>query len=80
MSALRRSLAIDPGETTADAKFARSGRASGRGTAPIQLGSGPYVENLTVAKSQVLVDRLKRGERRRHDLDPACGGRRWLIG
>lgn len=64
MSALRRSLAIDPGETTADAKFSldRAECLGSCGTAPvIQLGSGPYVENLTVAKAQELVDRLKRG-------------------
>jgi NADH-quinone oxidoreductase subunit E len=64
MSALRRSLAIDPGETTADAKFSldRAECLGSCGTAPvIQLGSGPYVENLTVEKAQELVERLKRG-------------------
>jgi NADH-quinone oxidoreductase E subunit len=65
MSALRRSLEIDPGETTADAKFSldRAECLGSCGTAPvIQLGSGPYVENLTVEKAQELVDRLKRGK------------------
>lgn len=65
MSALRRSLAIDPGETTPDAKFSldRAECLGSCGTAPVvQLGSGPYVENLTVEKALELVDRLKSGK------------------
>jgi NADH-quinone oxidoreductase subunit E len=65
MSALRRHLAIDPGETTRDGEFSldRAECLGSCGTAPvIQLGSGPFVESLTVDKVMELVERLRKGE------------------
>ena len=65
MSALRRSLAIEPGETTVDGAFSldRAECLGSCGTAPvIQLGSGPFVESVTVTKAIELVERLRRGK------------------
>lgn len=65
LSALRRTLAIDPGETTPDGAFSldRAECLGSCGTAPvIQLGSGPFVESLTIEKVLDLLDRLKHGK------------------
>jgi NADH-quinone oxidoreductase E subunit len=65
LSAVRRRLEIEPGETTPDGKFSldRAECLGSCGTAPvIQLGSGPYIENLTVEQALELIDRLRRGE------------------
>jgi NADH-quinone oxidoreductase E subunit len=65
LSAVRRRLEIEPGETTPDGKFSldRAECLGSCGTAPvIQLGSGPYVENLTVERALELIERLRKGE------------------
>jgi NADH:ubiquinone oxidoreductase subunit E len=65
LSAIRRRLDIAPGETTRDKKFSldRAECLGSCGTAPvIQLGAGPYVENLDVEQALALVDKLARGE------------------
>lgn len=67
LSALRRRLAIEPGETTADRKFSldRAECLGSCGSAPvIQLGSGAYFENLDVDKALALIERLASGESR----------------
>ena len=64
LSAFRRKLAIDPGETTSDARFSldRAECLGSCGTAPVvQLGSGPFVENVTVDRALKLVDELADG-------------------
>ena len=64
LSAVKRKLAIDPGETTPDGEFSleRAECLGSCGTAPVaQLGSGPYIENLTVERALELVDRLADG-------------------
>jgi NADH-quinone oxidoreductase subunit E len=64
LSALRRTLAIDPGETTRDGAFSldRAECLGSCGTAPvIQLGAGPFVEGVTVTKALELVERLRHG-------------------
>ncbi len=66
LSALRRRLAIEPGQTTADGKFSldRAECLGSCGSAPvIQLGSGPYFENLDVDKALDLIERLAAGEK-----------------
>jgi NADH-quinone oxidoreductase E subunit len=65
LSAIRRTLAIEPGETTADGKFSldRAECLGSCGTAPVlQLGSGPFAESLTVEKALELVARLAAGK------------------
>ena len=65
MSAVRRKLEIEPGETTPDGAFSldRAECLGSCGTAPvIQLGSGPFYENLDVDKTLELIDRLSAGE------------------
>lgn len=65
LSALRRALAIEPGETTIDGAFSldRAECLGSCGTAPvIQLGSGPFVESVTVEKALELVGRLRAGK------------------
>ena len=65
LSAVRRRLEIEPGETTPDGRFSldRAECLGSCGTAPvIQVGSGPYVENLTVKQALELIERLGRGE------------------
>lgn len=64
LSAVRRRLDIDPGETTRDMEFSldRAECLGSCGTAPVvQLGSGPYVENLDVERALALVDELASG-------------------
>jgi NADH-quinone oxidoreductase E subunit len=64
LSALRRTLAIEPGETSIDEAFSldRAECLGSCGTAPvIQLGSGPFVESVTVDKALDLVERLRSG-------------------
>lgn len=64
LSAIRRKLDIEPGQTTADARFSldRAECLGSCGTAPvIQLGSGAYIENLDVEQALALVDRLAQG-------------------
>jgi NADH-quinone oxidoreductase E subunit len=66
LSAFRRKLSIDPGETTSDARFSldRAECLGSCGTAPVvQLGSGPFVENLTVDRALKLVDELASGSK-----------------
>ncbi len=61
LSAVRRHLEIEPGETTPDGKFSldRAECLGSCGTAPvIQLGSGPYYENLDVEATLALIERL----------------------
>jgi len=65
LSAFRRELAIDPGETTADARFSldRAECLGSCGTAPVvQLGSGPFVENVTVERVLGLIKELADGK------------------
>jgi NADH-quinone oxidoreductase E subunit len=65
MSAVRRRLEIEPGETTPDGKFSldRAECLGSCGTAPvIQLGSGPFYESLTVDQALALIDRLASGQ------------------
>jgi len=65
LSAIRRTLSIEPGETTPDGKFSldRAECLGSCGTAPVlQLGSGPFAESLTVAKALDLVARLAAGK------------------
>jgi NADH-quinone oxidoreductase subunit E len=65
LSALRRRLDIEPGETTRDGSFSldRAECLGSCGTAPVvQIGSGRYVENVDTACVLELVDRLERGE------------------
>ena len=64
LSAIRRKLDVEPGQTTADARFSldRAECLGSCGTAPvIQLGSGAYIENLDVEQALALVDRLAQG-------------------
>jgi NADH-quinone oxidoreductase subunit E len=64
LSAFRRKLAIDPGETTSDTRFSldRAECLGSCGTAPVvQLGSGPFVENVSVDRALKLVDELSDG-------------------
>ncbi len=61
LSVLRRRLDVEPGKTTADGAFSLDcvECLGSCGTAPvIQLGSGPYFENLDVGTALALVDRL----------------------
>ncbi|RMD84445.1 MAG: NAD(P)H-dependent oxidoreductase subunit E [Candidatus Dadabacteria bacterium] len=65
LSAVRRKLDIEPGETTPDGKFSldRVECLGSCGTAPvIQLGSGPYFENMDVEKALELIDKLAAGK------------------
>lgn len=65
LSACRSELGIGPGETTTDGKFSldRAECLGSCGTAPvIQLGSGPYVENLDVGQTLDLIGKLRSGE------------------
>jgi NADH-quinone oxidoreductase E subunit len=65
LSAIRRTLSIEPGETTADGKFSldRAECLGSCGTAPVlQLGAGPFAESLTVDKALDLVARLAAGK------------------
>jgi NADH-quinone oxidoreductase E subunit len=65
LSAVRRRLEIEPGETTPDGGFSldRAECLGSCGTAPvIQLGSGPYYENLDVQQALALIERLSAGE------------------
>jgi NADH-quinone oxidoreductase subunit E len=65
LSAVRRKLGIEPGETTPDMKFSleRVECLASCGTAPvIQLGGREYIENLDVDKALALVDRLASGK------------------
>ena len=65
LSAIRRTLSIEPGETTADGKFSldRAECLGSCGTAPVlQLGAGPFAESLTVDKALDLVARLASGK------------------
>jgi NADH-quinone oxidoreductase subunit E len=64
LSAIRRKLDIEPGQTTADARFSldRAECLGSCGTAPvIQLGSGTYIENLDVEQALALVEQLEKG-------------------
>jgi len=64
VSAVKRKLDIEPGETTRDGKFSLDcvECLGSCGTAPVlQIGSGRFVENLTVDEALVLVDRLTTG-------------------
>ena len=65
LSAVRRRLDIEPGETTSDMEFSldRAECLGSCGTAPVlQLGSGSYFENLDVDGALALVEQLARGE------------------
>ncbi|MEE8312054.1 MAG: NAD(P)H-dependent oxidoreductase subunit E [Candidatus Binatia bacterium] len=65
LSAVRRRLDIEPGQTTSDKEFSldRAECLGSCGTAPVlQLGSGSYVENLDVDRALALVERLAKGE------------------
>ncbi|RMD81088.1 MAG: NAD(P)H-dependent oxidoreductase subunit E [Candidatus Dadabacteria bacterium] len=65
LSAIRRKLDIEPGETTPDGKFSldRVECLGSCGTAPvIQLGSGRYVENVSVERALALIDELAAGK------------------
>jgi NADH-quinone oxidoreductase E subunit len=65
LSAVRRRLEIEPGETTPDGEFSldRAECLGSCGTAPVvQLGSGPFYENLDVETTLALIERLSAGE------------------
>lgn len=65
LSALRRRLDIEPGETSRDGKFSLDcvECLGSCGTAPVlQIGSGSFVENLDVEKTLSLVDDLAAGK------------------
>jgi NADH-quinone oxidoreductase E subunit len=72
VSAVRRRLDIEPGQTTADGEFSLDcvECLGSCGTAPvIQLGSGSFIEKLDVEATLALIERLGRGE----DADPERG-------
>jgi len=65
LSAVKRKLDVEPGGTTRDGKFSLDcvECLGSCGTAPVlQLGSGPFVENLTVEGALALVDELAAGD------------------
>jgi NADH-quinone oxidoreductase E subunit len=65
VSALRHHLDVEPGHTSANGEFSLDcvECLGSCGTAPVlQIGSGKFVENLDVASTLKLVERLAKGE------------------